>query len=428
VKNDPWGRACELAFFGDKMSKSACLGTVGEEGQPCQYCVRDVSLTLCFNEHQAGIAENLGFDCSSTEIEVEADPSDTSCIMAFLQDQSEEGCTTAVDMDGAACEWCSYQGLGNLCLTEVQAGMAEQLGVTCDAVIAVEDEMVQDDPYGTACALAFLEDMSKEACVSTVDEEGQPCEYCVMDVAMTLCFNQQQADIAQGLGFSCSTAETEVVDVDEDLYDTSCITAFMEGQGTQDACTQAVDEDGAACKWCHVAGVADVCLTATQGDMATQLGVWCDGSDEIAFKPVVKDEDKVEIPDDFFECLEHYQEGDCNQSSCTWCNSNVGMGFCMADAAARALKECDFFQCDYKEAAAVEPVKQADPYDPVCLTAGMQNQDDAEDVCNGTMDSDGNPCVWCDAAGVFGLCVSSEQASTVGQFLECDNAAAVKIA
>jgi hypothetical protein len=248
-----------------------------------------------------------------------------------------------------------------------------------------------------------------------------------MDGALTLCFNQEQSEVAEGLGFTCSSAETEVVD--EDLYDKSCIMAFMDGEGTQDACTQAVDEDGAACKWCHVAGVADVCLTATQGDMATQLGVWCDGSDESAFKPiVVKTEDKVEFPDDFFECLEHYQEGDCNQSSCTWCNSDVGMGLCMAPAAARALKECDFFQCDYKKTAAVKLVKQVvDPYDPVCLTAGMQNPDDGEDVCNGTMDSDGSPCVWCDSAGVFGICMSSEQASMAGQFLECD-AGAVKIA
>jgi hypothetical protein len=257
-----------------------------------------------------------------------------------------------------------------------------------------------------------------------------------MDGAMTLCFNQQQSEVAEKLGFACSAVETETQVVDEDLYDKSCIMAFMDGEGTQDACTQAVDEDGAACKWCHVAGVADVCLTATQGDMATQLGVWCDGSDEIAaFKgPIMvkeeEEEDKVEVPDDFFECLEHYQEGDCNKSSCTWCNSNVGMGFCMADAAADALKECDFFQCDYKKAAAVvKPVKQVvDPYDPVCLTAGMQNQDDAEDVCNGTVDSDGSPCVWCDAAGVFGICMSSEQASMAGQFLECDAGRTVKIA
>jgi hypothetical protein len=168
-------------------------------------------------------------------------------------------------------------------------------------------------------------------------------------------------------------------------------------------------------------------LTATQGDIATQLGVWCDGDEEgSVFKKTMEkkkqEEEKVDLPDDFFECLEYYQEGDCNQSSCTWCNSNAAMGFCMAPAAAEALKECDFFQCDYKE-----DVKKVEPFDPICLTAGMQNQDGAEDVCNGTVDSNGSACVWCDAAGVFGLCMSSQQAGTAGQYLNCD-AGTIKIA
>jgi len=159
-------------------------------------------------------------------------------------------------------------------------------------------------------------------------------------------------------------------------------------------------------------------LTATQADLATQLGVWCDGEE----LELSKEKEKVGFPDDFWTCLENYEENACNSNSCTWCNSNVGMGFCMADAAAEALKECDFFDCDYKtpkfHVQTLE--KMEDPYDPACLAAGM-GSNDAEEVCNSTKDSSGNSCVWCNAAGVFGLCLSTEQAEKAGQFLQCDS-------
>jgi len=308
-------------------------------------------------------------------------------------------------------------------LTSAQADMASSLGVTCEKELGNQDEdkiEVFQDPYDATCAIAFFKDMSEHTCLNTVDEDGQSCHYCVMDAALTLCFSQQQADTAAALGFTCSADDAEpamAARVAEDVYDKTCITAFITGQGTQDECTQALDEDGNVCKWCHLSGVADVCLTATQGDMASQLGVWCDGTRGVTV------EEEVDLPDDFFECLEHYQEHDCNHSSCTWCNSEVGMGFCMSPAAVDALKECTFFDCDSNK----EPLKTAkkvlDPYDPICLTAGMSSQDEAEDVCNSTMDSNGSPCVWCDAAGVFGVCLSSEQASAAGQFLICDSGA-----
>ena len=50
----------------------------------------------------------------------------------------------------------------------------------------------------------------------------------------------------------------------------------------------------------------------------------------------------------------------------------------------------------------------------------MQANGDAETACAAATASDGSPCVWCDAAGVFGLCLSSEQANAADQYLECD--------
>jgi len=63
------------------------------------------------------------------------------------------------------------------------------------------------------------------------------------------------------------------------------------------------------------------------------------------------------------------------------------------------------------------------PYDPKCLNAPSEagtDDDDAEEICNQTTDSQGEMCVWCDAAGVFNLCLSSEQAEAASSYLQCD--------
>ena len=53
-------------------------------------------------------------------------------------------------------------------------------------------------------------------------------------------------------------------------------------------------------------------------------------------------------------------------------------------------------------------------YDPICLSA-------ESDDCDTTVDNDGCACVWCDAAGVFGLCLSSNQAREARAYLDCNS-------
>ena len=62
------------------------------------------------------------------------------------------------------------------------------------------------------------------------------------------------------------------------------------------------------------------------------------------------------------------------------------------------------------------------PYDPKCLNApSMAGPNDVPaDICNTTPDSQGQFCVWCDAAGVFDLCLSHEQAEASSSYLQCD--------
>jgi len=59
--------------------------------------------------------------------------------------------------------------------------------------------------------------------------------------------------------------------------------------------------------------------------------------------------------------------------------------------------------------------QESDIYDPMCLSA-------TNDDCDSTLGMDGTACVWCDAAGgVFGLCLSSNQATMAAEYLDCDS-------
>ena len=74
------------------------------------------------------------------------------------------------------------------------------------------------------------------------------------------------------------------------------------------------------------------------------------------------------------------------------------------------------------------------PFDSQCLNAPSNGSllDDDQDgdprkVCDATTDSQGEMCSWCDAAGVFQLCLSNEQAKLASLYLQCDLAEEAKM-
>lgn len=281
--------------------------------------------------------------------------------------------------------------------------MGEQIGIECGT----------ESPQDTSCALAFLEDQSEEACVGTTDADGNSCKYCSWAGSMNLCLTGEQAQFGESFGIRCDEAVGEEA---TDPYDPSCAIAYLQDQ-SEESCKSAVDSDGRACKYCTLQGSLNLCLNEEQAEMGEQLGIECDST---------ANSQAVGFPSDFWDCLQNYDQEGCSENSCTWCNTEVGIGFCLADAAADAMHECNFFDCDYKKKQPTISSKEeaADPFDPACLAAGS-DQANAESNCNSTLDSNGNHCVWCNAAGVFGLCLSAEQASAAGKYLACD---ALKVA
>jgi hypothetical protein len=477
LHDDPYDPSCALAYVLDP-SQDACVAAVDEDNAPCQFCTLS-GFDLCLTAEQAQMGQQLGIDCDTTLAQAPGDPYDPTCAIAFLQDPTKEGCVAAVDQDNAPCEFCSLPGVADLCLTAEQAAMGQQLGITCDAAVALK-KPVQDDPYDPSCLLAYLQDASKDACLAAVDEDNLPCEFCSLQGSLDLCLTVEQAQMGEQLGITCDE-QTALLQGADDPYDPSCVLAYWE-DASKDACVAAVDQDGNPCAFCSIQGVTDLCLTAEQVAMGQQLGITCDAQEPQVHSLEVSPFDpscmaaywtdqseqecrattdqsgdhchycalpgsfvacltteqaevgkqlgmdcgsetaQVALPDDFFTCLQHYEEGDCRDSSCTWCNTEVGLGFCLAPAAAESTKQCTFFDCQFDDVQKDEVV--TDIYDPVCLAAGMSAEaDDASDVCGATNGTDGTPCVWCDAAGVFGLCLSSEQAAAAGTYLQCNAAA-----
>ncbi|KAI2493148.1 hypothetical protein MHU86_21409 [Fragilaria crotonensis] len=143
------------------------------------------------------------------------------------------------------------------------------------------------------------------------------------------------------------------------------------------------------------------------------------------------DFDGLEI--DFSCTLSHSSNSDdCwKNAGCVWCQGAPLHGICVsqgqADALIRKLPgvECSPETQQHSETTTTTTLIAAEfaPYDPVCLAAGMNadGNDEAQEQCDSTLDANGNPCVWCDGAGVFGLCLNQDQAKTAGPYLSCDS-------
>jgi hypothetical protein len=135
-----------------------------------------------------------------------------------------------------------------------------------------------------------------------------------------------------------------------------------------------VDRDGIACSYCTtVAAAAEakknirgsgndasslfgLCVTQDQADLASEYGLACsvDTTTNVATTKATTSTTSTTIttnhqdfPDDLIDCLEHYQESDCRQSACIWCNTQVGMGFCVTEAVADLTKSFPFFDCEF---------------------------------------------------------------------------------
>ena len=305
------------------------------------------------------------YDCKMEEedsIAALSDPYDPTCVQQTLQGD-EPLCKTTTDADGQPCEWCTVNSF-SLCVSTEQAEYASQFGAQCDSE-GEQSEVIVNDPYDPTCLQASLQE-DVQACVATVAADGTPCSWCVLST-VGLCLNEEQAAMAGQFGAEC---EDQLIQLEID-------SEWLEKQGEENA-----DEEAQAVQ---VSDPYDpTCLSSMQMDESG-----CEAT----------------------------LDGDGNP--CEWCQLST-VGLCLnqeqAAMAGQFGAECA------EESNTTEEEKAKDIYDPACLAAGT-GSDDAESVCSATTSSTGENCVWCDAAGVFGLCLAPDQASAASQWLQCDTAA-----
>jgi len=246
--SDPYDPKClQVTLQGDE---ATCESTTATDGNHCEWC-NVASANLCLSREQAEIAKQFGGDCSAGI----KDPYDPSCLVASLSGD-EAACESTVDSDGNACEWCSVNSV-NLCLNAEQAEVAEQLGGQCSTGHEIKDKL------DATCLQVTLQG-DEGACAATVDVVGNRCEWCSV-ASINLCLTSEQADAAELVGGTCSTGLN-------DIYDTSCLQTTLTGD--ENTCESTMDEEGNACEWCSVASV-DLCLTSEQAQAAALMGGSC---------------------------------------------------------------------------------------------------------------------------------------------------------
>lgn len=200
---DPADTTCIVATL--QQDETACTGTMDADGRACEWCMV-AQAQVCLNADQAQLAEQFGGSCGDSAVEQEEleDPTDTSCLMATLQ-QDESACTSTTDAEGNACSWCAVSNF-DLCLNADQATIAEELGGACDQNRVEEDKI--SDPADTSCIVATLQ-QDETACTATMDADGRACEWCMVAQAQ-ICLNADQAQLAEQFGGSCGDSSAQI--------------------------------------------------------------------------------------------------------------------------------------------------------------------------------------------------------------------------
>lgn len=228
------------------------------------------------------------------------------------------------------------------------------------------------------------------------------------------------------------------------------------------SCTSTKTNEGDDCVWCEHSDRIGVCLAPDRGDAIVRLanrmgieGVSCGvetGMPPLTERHVPGDEETTDLEqllatdvrdeaekaerDESLTEGESGVEGDaddyfgdlrrcllagptataCSKASggtCAWCNTKAEYGLCVSKRVSRAVVHYQWFVC--KDANDVkDKSRDFDGIDPLCLTGGPDSVS-----CGNSKDSKGEDCVWCDGAGVFGLCMSKGEADAASNYLTC---------
>jgi len=199
----------------------------------------------------------------------------------------------------------------------------------------------------------------------------------------------------------------------------------------EDTCKSRTDANSNPCVWCSLPQnpfVQGACISQSQQEAA---GQFCSSSESAPGAPT---------PDHEISCLSITDESTCTTAidgttnsyeNCMFCNFPIVGGKCVTNTLAESFARFCNLEVDEKGGIGSiflrGSVASGDWsfLDPSCLSDDDANNN--PDDCSSRTDSNGESCMWCDAAGVFGECVSRSQKDYFEDYLECaDNAIAVE--
>lgn len=317
----------------------------------------------------------------------------------------ENACENSKDDDGNACVWCEFAESGGVCVSATQSEEISNIipQVTCKS----ENELQVDSKS------EFWN------CLKQAEEEYCTCTWCTTSAGFGVCLADEAVEAVEGNDFFHCDTDVDTTQEEESPIDVNCLAAGMGRNDAQSVCDSTLDEHGSNCVWCDVASSGyGLCLSSGAASSAGQY-LTCDDA-----AATNNDEKGIPLPDDFAECVENREEGDCNSDSkCTWCKTMAGFGVCFDERSVEIAKMYEpMFNCDDDNSDDEEEEGIESPFDPTCIAAGFQGSND-KDSCEATEDQDGNACVWCNGGDdSTGLCLSQDQASMASQWLTCDDA------
>jgi len=179
-------------------------------GESCHWCLyKDTD--VCLNDDQARIMKEHGATCDTAaaiEVATETltDPNDPSCLLITINGD-ESACRGSTDVDGKACEWCSFMSY-DFCVNADQAEIVEQYGATCNQE-AVADHPKEDvsDPMDTQCLAATVN--GDDYCKGATDSDGKPCQWCSLE-SYEFCLDVDQVQIVEQFGADCGDGRNDI--------------------------------------------------------------------------------------------------------------------------------------------------------------------------------------------------------------------------
>ena len=150
VKDDP----DDLLDCIQQADEDSCNGTVDEDGNNCSWCSTAIGgFGACLSSTYADMTKQFqplitcdGETMMDADMPAVEGPYDPMCTVAGLTSGGKSGCVSAVDMDEAACVWCTvpYEADKGLCLNQDQANYA-QMWMDCTDPAVVEIEEVETE-------------------------------------------------------------------------------------------------------------------------------------------------------------------------------------------------------------------------------------------------------------------------------------------